>query len=136
MILGCGVPLMPAFGLVEYCRIGCDASLDWENTRLMRRINREIVSTRNAIGDTYYRRQLDGRAFLNDPDVFFLRKDNIKLTEKQKDLHAKVLAQYGSFFLTSDNMGAYDEKQLAHYRKLRELWKNKDWKDTSFTKLI
>ena len=102
----------------------------------MRRINREIVSTRNAIGDTYYRRQLDGRAFLNDPDVFFLRKDNIKLTEKQKDLHAKVLAQYGSFFLTSDNMGAYDEKQLAHYRKLRELWKNKDWKDTSFTRLI
>jgi alpha-galactosidase len=136
MILGCGVPLMPAFGLVEYCRIGCDASLDWQNTRMMRQVNREIVSTRNAIGDSYYRRQLDGRAFLNDPDVFFLRKDNIKLTEEQKDLHARVLAQYGSFFLTSDNMGDYDEEQLAHYRELRRIWKQKDWHDTDFTELL
>ncbi|EKC48560.1 hypothetical protein OBE_15116, partial [human gut metagenome] len=24
MILGCGVPLMPAFGKVDYCRIGAD----------------------------------------------------------------------------------------------------------------
>ena len=136
LILGCGVPLMPAFGLVEYCRIGCDASLDWENTRLMRQVNREIVSTRNAIGDIYYRRQLDGRAFLNDPDVFFLRKNNIKMTEEQKDLHAKVAAQYGSFLLTSDNMGDYDEEQQAHYRRLRELWRNKDWHDTAFTDLL
>ncbi len=27
-ILGCGVPVMPAFGLVEYCRVSCDVSLD------------------------------------------------------------------------------------------------------------
>ena len=136
MILGCGVPLMPAFGKVEYCRIGCDAGLDWENTPLMRQQNREIVSTRNAIGDSYYRRQLDGRAFLNDPDVFFLRKDNIKLTPDEKDMHARVLAQYGSFFLTSDNMGEYDEEQLASYREYREIWEKKNWTDTSFLSRI
>ena len=136
LILGCGVPLMPAFGKVEYCRIGCDAGLDWANTPLMRQQNREIVSTRNAIGDTYYRRHLDGRAFLNDPDVFFLRRDNIKLTDEQKDMHARVLAQYGSFLLTSDNMGAYDEEQRALYEEYRRIWENKDWEDKSFLEQI
>ena len=132
LILGCGVPLGPAFGMVEYCRIGCDASLDWENTPLMRRVNREVVSTRNAIGNTYYRRQLNRRAFINDPDVFFLRNDNIKLNEKQRLMHARVCAQYGDFLLMSDNMGQYDEGQLGHYHKLLEIWKKKNWHDLSF----
>ena len=132
MILGCGVPLWPAFGQVEYCRISADASLDWNNVPLMRNVSREHPSTKHTILNTFYRRGLDGRAFLNDPDVFFLRKDNIKLTENQKDLHARVLAQYGSFFLTSDNMGDYDRGQREHYRKLRELWHKKDWTDRHF----
>lgn len=136
LILGCGVPLGPAFGQVDYCRIGCDASLDWENTRLMRQVNREIVSTRNAIGDIYYRRQLDHRAFLNDPDVFFLRYDNIKLTDEQKDMHARICAQYGSMLLTSDNMGLYDDKQLARYSEYMDIWKSKNWDDLDFLKSI
>ncbi|MBQ6456851.1 MAG: alpha-galactosidase [Mogibacterium sp.] len=136
LILGCGVPLMPAFGKFEYCRIGCDSGLEWENNRpLMRRV-RELPSTRNAIGNAYYRRQLDGRAFLSDPDVFFLRKDNIRMKDEEKLLHARVLAQYGSVFMTSDNMGDYDEEQLGRYRELRELWEKKDWHDTSFTENI
>ena len=134
MILGCGTPLMPAFGKFEYCRIGPDASLDWDNTAVMKNASLEYPSTKNAILDTFYRRGLDGRAFLNDPDVFFLRKDNIKLTEDEKDMHAKVLAQYGSFFLTSDNMGDYDEKQTEHYRLLREVWKNKSYTSKKFLK--
>ena len=136
LILGCGVPLMPAFGKVEYCRIGCDASLGWEDKLQVRSRIRELFSTHNAIGDSYYRRQLDGRAFLNDPDVFFLRTDNIELTEEEKDIHARVLAQYGSFFLTSDNMGDYDEGQLERYREYRRIWKEKDWHDTDFLSRI
>lgn len=132
LILGCGVPLGPAFGVVDYCRIGCDASLDWENTPLMQQVNREIVSTRNAIGDIYYRRQLDGRAFLNDPDVFFLRRNNIKMSEELKDMHARVCAQYGSLLLTSDNMGEYDEEQLASYEEYLRIWKDKSWKSRRF----
>jgi len=136
LILGCGVPLGPAFGLVDYCRVGCDASLDWNNTRMMRLVNNEIVSTRNAICDSYYRRQLDGRAFLNDPDVFFLREDNIKLTPEERLMHAKVCAQYGSFLLTSDNMGEYDKQQLSDYADLRNIWEVKKWTDLSFLKAL
>ena len=136
LILGCGVPLGPAFGLVDYCRIGCDASLDWENTRLMRKVNRETVSTRNAIGNTYFRRQLDGRAFLNDPDVFFLRRDNIKLTKAQKLMHARVCAQYGSFLLMSDNMGQYDDIQRDEYRKIHKIFIHKNWHNLNFLEKI
>ena len=132
MILGCGVPLGPAFGQVEYCRIGCDASLNWDGNAVFKHVNREYPSTRNAILNAYYRRGLDGRAFLSDPDVFFLRKSNIKLSEEEKDLHAKVMAQYGSFFLTSDNMGEYSEEQLARYKQLREIWETKSWADRNF----
>ena len=93
LILGCGVPLMPAFGLVDYCRVGCDMTLDWDNNLVMRRTNRERPSTRLSIADTIFRRELSGRAFLSDPDVFFLRDDNIKLTEEQKQTLATVNAR-------------------------------------------
>lgn len=122
LILGCGVPLGPAFGRFEYCRISCDVGLDWRNSWIMRHTNREIVSTEHAIQNSIFRRQLNGRAFLNDPDVFFLRYDNLRLTEEQKLLLARTNAQYGGLYLTSDNMGAYDDRQRGLYAELKELW--------------
>ena len=137
LILGCGVPLGAAFGKVDYCRIGCDAGLTWEiKNRAVRFANKEVVSTKNAIGDIYFRRQLNGRAFLNDPDVLFVRRHNIELSEEVKDIHARVCAQYGSFLLTSDNMGQYDEEQLARCREYFRIWTDKDWIDTSFLKML
>ena len=121
LILGCGVPLMPAFGRVDYCRIGCDVGLDWNDTKLMQQIHRERVSTRQSLENTIYRRQLNGRAFGSDPDVFFLRTENLKLTEEQKDLLAKVNTLLGNVWLTSDAMDRYSEAQKARYRELRAL---------------
>ena len=51
----------------------------------MRLTHSERPSTKNTMADTVFRRQLSGRAFLNDPDVFLLRDENTKLTE-EKDL--------------------------------------------------
>lgn len=120
-ILGCGVPVMPAFGLVEYCRVSCDVGLDWNDKPWMRLTHRERVSTRQAMGNSVFRRQLNGRAYLSDPDVFFLREDNIKLSEEQKMKLAKLNAIIGGVLLTSDNMGAYSAKTREVYRGLREL---------------
>ncbi len=117
-ILGCGVPVMPAFGLVEYCRVSCDVGLDWNDKPWMRLTHRERVSTRQAMSNTVFRRQLNGRAYISDPDVFFLREDNIKLSEEQKLKLAKINALFGGVFLTSDNMGSYDDKALTSYRRL------------------
>ena len=75
LILGCGVPLMPAFGKVDYCRIGSDISLGW---KLRKHAIREEVSTPHAVCNTIFRRHLDGRAWMNDPDVFLLRDKNVK----------------------------------------------------------
>ena len=118
LILGCGVPLMPAFGLVDYCRISCDVGLDWDNSWIMRRTNLERVSTKQAIGNALFRRQLNGRAFLSDPDVFFLREDNIKLTEREKKLLADCCSLFGGMLLCSDNMAEYSPQALEQYRQM------------------
>ena len=120
LILGCGVPLMPAFGLVDYCRVGCDMTLDWDNNLVMRHTNRERPSTRLSLANTVFRRELNGRAFLSDPDVFFLREKNLRLTEEQKLTVATANALFGGIYLCSDNMGRYGKKKRELYRRLLE----------------
>ena len=120
-ILGCGVPVMPAFGLVDYCRISCDVGLDWNDSPLMQQIHRERVSTRQAIGNTLFRRQLNGRAWLSDPDVFYLRSDNLKLTGRQKRVLATVNALFGGVLLHSDDTSQWSEEARAFYRRLLRL---------------
>ncbi len=115
LILGCGVPLWPAFGKVDYCRIGCDVGLDWDDVPYMRLFHRERISTRNTICSSIYRRQLDGRAFWNDPDVFLLRYSNLRLSQERKEQLATVNGLFGSVLFMSDNAGIYDEKQKALY---------------------
>jgi len=118
LILGCGVPVMPAFGLVDYCRVSCDVGLDWDDVWYMRLFHRERVSTRQAIGNTVFRRQLNGRAYLSDPDVFFLREDNLKLTAEQKQKLAQVNALLGGVLLTSDDPAKYGPAAREQYRAL------------------
>ena len=122
LILGCGVPLMPAFGLVDYCRIGCDVSLTWDDVWYMHGFHRERISTKHSIDNTVYRRQLGGRAFGNDPDVFFLREHNCKLTAEQKQLLARINARYGQVLLTSDDPAAYTPQMIEQYNTLRRQW--------------
>ena len=87
----------------------------------MRPLHRERPSTKNTILNTVFRRQLDGRAFRNDPDVFLLRSDNISLTESQKQTLATVNALFGGVLFTSDNIGKYDGKTKAFYDSLLTL---------------
>ncbi len=120
-ILACGVPVMPAFGLVDYCRVGCDVSLNWDDKWYMRRFHRERVSTRQSIGNTVFRRQLNGRAYGSDPDVFFLRDTNLKLSPAQKEALATVNGLFGQVLLTSDDPSQYGQSAKARYRALLRL---------------
>lgn len=121
LILGCGVPLGPAFGKVDFCRIGCDIGLDWDDKWYMRLLHRERVSTKNAIISSIGRRQLNGRAFLNDPDVFLLRDTNIKLNNMQKETLAFVNKLFGSLLFTSDNIKDYSSQQKEVFKKCMNL---------------
>lgn len=130
LILGCGVPLFPSFGVVDACRISCDVSKGFGGDFLERNTNRELPSAKNAMNNTMFRRHLNGRVFVNDPDVFYLRKNNLtgedplfvncgklKFTEEQKDLLAEVNNMCGDVLFVSDNVGGYDEKQLVKAKK-------------------
>lgn len=121
-ILGCGVPLMSAFGLADYCRIGCDVSLSWDDVWYMRLFHRERISTKHSLDNTLCRRQLGGRAFGNDPDVFFLRDENCRLTPEQKRCLAETNARYGQVLLISDDPSAYTPKMKEQYRSVRREW--------------
>lgn len=111
-ILGCGVPMMPCFGVTEYMRIGADMALQWEDSRSRKRMHREDVSTTSAIYNSIYRRHLNGRAFLCDPDVFLLRDYNLKFTFTERKLLAKFIKIFGSVIFTSDDVNRYNEAQL------------------------
>lgn len=115
LILGCGVPLAPSFGKVDYCRVGADMDLHWVGRV---KNHREDVSTPNTLGNSIFRRQLDGRAFCNDPDVFLLRDSNMHCTLTQRKIIADVNRIFGSLLFTSDNVNEYDNEKMEYLLKV------------------
>ena len=134
-ILGCGVPIGACMGIFDACRISCDASKNWKfkvekgmavNDLVSSiRINCENPSSQNAIINTIFRNHLDGRAFCNDPDVFFLRDININYTWEQKLLHGKINSVCGNVLFVSDNAGDFDDERIDY---LKEFFKDKAYK--------
>ena len=126
IILGCGVPLGPAFGVVDVCRISCDVDLSYGGKFYnSMSINNELPSAQNAINNSMFRRHLNGRAFLNDPDVFFLRDHNLTFTWEQKLLLAKINNHFGRVLFVSDDAGEYSEAELE---VLKETFRESDAK--------
>ncbi len=115
-ILGCGVQQMPCFGKVEYMRIGPDMALWWRHKLLRKNMHREDVSTPNAVHNSIYRRCLNGRAFLCDPDVFLLRRDNIEFTFEQQKALAKFIKLFGGVLFMSDDISQYNDEQLEVFK--------------------
>lgn len=122
-ILGCGVPLASCWGIFDYCRIGCDVDLRYRDLWYKKHTNPEIISAPHTIADTVFRRHLHGRAFLNDPDVFFLRQNNLHFTDEQKRVLARINALAGGVLFVSDDVGAYDDVALE---ALKEVWSARD----------
>ncbi len=134
-ILGCGVPLGTCMGIFDACRISCDVNKNWKfelkkslniNSIVTGiRFNNEIPSSQNAITNTIFRNHLDGRAFCNDPDVFFLRDINIGYNMEQKLLHGKVNSICGNVLFVSDNAGDFDDERIEY---LKDFFKDKEYK--------
>ena len=114
MILACGVPLGSVFGKTEYCRVGCDVGLDWDDAPHMRLLHRERVSTKWSLIDAQARAPLNGRVFGNDPDVVFFR-DDVRLTRGQRSEMYDTAATCGSVLLTSDDMAQWTPAQMARF---------------------
>lgn len=125
-ILGCGMPLSSGFGLVDYCRIGPDISLVFDDVWYMKWMHRERISTKQAILNTIYRRELDQRVFYNDPDVYLLRNHNIRLTTEQKEALLVINALFGSVLLTSDNVSTLSLRSKTLFQTAKQLLKATD----------
>ena len=119
LILGCGVPLGAAFGWVDACRISCDVDLKYDGKFYNKMgINNEIPSAQNAILNSVFRRHLDSRVFVNDPDVFFFRYSNLKFTIAQKVLLASVNHICGNVLFVSDNAAEYKGVDVDALKKV------------------
>lgn len=130
LLLGCGVPLFPAFGKVDACRISCDVGPSFVPAWFNATTNHEVPSTRCAMINTIFRRHLNGRAFVNDPDVFYMResdvrkfdklavrKSKLKFTDEQKIIHATINNMCGDVLFVSDNVGDFDESRKKTLKK-------------------
>ena len=117
LILGCGANIINSYNNFDYLRIGPDVSLSFDDAFYMKLLHRERISTKITLQNTIFRSIFNGYLFGNDPDVFLLRDDNIRLNKKQKHALATINALFGSVLMTSDNMNKYDEekkKELTH----------------------
>ena len=124
LILGCGATLSNANGKFDFCRIGPDVSLSFDDLSYMRIFHPERISTKVTIQNTIFRSCLDGHMFLNDPDVFLLRDDNIKLSSEQRTALTKINALFGSLLMTSDNIGEYGEDKKRILEDALNIFKN------------
>lgn len=120
-ILGCGVPLGPAMGRVDYCRIGSDTAPLWD-LWFKGFSYRERGSAGNSLRSTIGRYHLDRQAFRNDPDVFILRdglpKSNLNRLSRQQRSTIFFLNQLlGGLIFFSDNLSEYTAEQQTLLRR-------------------
>jgi alpha-galactosidase len=97
----------------DYLRVGMDASLDWDDKMYIRLLHRERLSTNTTLQNSIFRSLFNDRFFGNDPDVFLLRDDNIKMNDEQKHSLAIINSLFSGVLMTSDDIGKYDEKKQA-----------------------
>ena len=116
--LFCGVPFMSSFGRCEYCRVGPDVGLDWDDLPHARLLHRERVSTKWSLANARGRAHLDGLAFRCDPDVFFLRDEGVKFSEEQRDEMRWTDATCGGVMFTSDDMSSWSARQLDEFHEM------------------
>ena len=124
VILGCGATVFNCIDKFDYLRIGPDVSLIFDDVWFMRRMHRERISTKVTLQNTVYRSFFNGRLFGNDPDVFLLRDDNIKLSQKQRKALITLNALFGNVLMTSDNIGQYDEGKRKLLKEALDLFYN------------
>lgn len=137
-ILGNSCIMAPAFGVFDFVRIGPSITMEWDDSWLMRKMHRERNSTKHAVLNTISRSIFNGKVFLNDPDVFLLRKD-IGLDYDQKKSLATINALFGSVLTTSDDISTYDRLYPNYDKKAAAVLEQtlaiaKEAKNVSFVK--
>ncbi|MBX7241542.1 MAG: alpha-galactosidase [Bacteroidia bacterium] len=115
-ILGCGVPMASLGNTVDYCRIGPDVGLVWNNNLIDKIARfRETISCKRSVINALNRYQTNGYGYLNDPDVYNLRGNDNRLTPEQKKIIFTINQISGGLILTSDNPAEYSPEQKNQF---------------------
>lgn len=120
-LLSCGATLSSALGRCEFSRIGPDVEPFWKEVPPDGVGSREACWCHHGIVNAATRACLDGVAFGNDPDVFFLRDESCTLSPADKVFLAKTNAAFGSLLFCSDDPNTYGEWHRRVIRDLSEL---------------
>lgn len=124
LILGCGANVINSYQNFDYLRIGPDVSLIFDDALYMRMLHRERVSTKVTLQNTIFRSFMNDRWFGNDPDVFLLRDENMKMSLDQRKALTKINALFGSVLLMSDDIATYNDEKKAILEEALNLFRN------------
>ena len=124
LILGCGANIINSYQNFDYLRVGPDASLSFNDSVVMQLFHRERPSTKVTLQNTIFRSIFNEHLFLNDPDVFLLRDDNIQLSLKQRSALTKLNALFGSVLMTSDDIATYDDTKKKILDEALDIFNN------------
>ncbi|WP_407426442.1 glycoside hydrolase family 36 protein [Treponema sp.] len=122
--LGCGLPFEVSFNAFPLSRIGSDTKEDWD-VAWMKEANfpsrtSAFVNMQSTLGHAFW----DNGVFINDPDVVFLRYENISLSDKEKTLVALVNYLFASQIMHSDDPVHFNnEKEGGFTDKITSLYK-------------
>lgn len=125
LILGCGAPLVPGIGVFDACRVGEDVAPQWKNTGIITKLLniQSAPSTYSSLRNVIVRWFMGGTAFLNDPDVIMLRKNETKLTMAERKTLAAINTFFGDFILFSDNLKTLGDQEIKMMKYIIEMEK-------------
>ncbi len=123
--LGCGMPFEASYRCLPLSRIGPDTKEDWD-VPYLRRANftartSAYLNMKATLGHAFW----DQAVYINDPDVIFLRYENISLSDTEKELVALVNRLFASQLMHSDDPvhfspasdGAFTNSIIDLYKK-------------------
>ncbi|KAI8086388.1 glycoside hydrolase superfamily [Halteromyces radiatus] len=117
LLLGSGLSLPSVWGRMDYNRVSSDASPWWDHSLLRIANVRERVATYNALVSTLNRWPMNNVMFGNDPDVYFIRSNNNKLTTDERYTLVMINNLLGQMALMSDNVARYTKEEHDLYSK-------------------
>lgn len=122
VLIGCGLPLGPAVGVVDGMRIGADVSPTWGG-RIGRWATSDQggLSTRIALRNTLTRAFLHGHLWANDPDCVMVRTDRTRLTEAEVRFLVAAVALTDGMIVSSDRLDLVPPERLDLLRLAHEL---------------
>ncbi|HEU5150990.1 MAG TPA: glycoside hydrolase family 36 protein [Iamia sp.] len=122
VLIGCGLPLGPAVGVVDGMRIGTDVAPVWGG-----RIGRWATgdqggwSTRIALRNTLTRAFLHGHLWANDPDCVMVRTDRTRLTDAEVRFLVAAVALTDGMIVSSDRLDLVPPERLDLLRLAHDL---------------